>query len=100
MEDAEGNVMPEKVYYECVFPFLASDPKLNRPAQFAKARITMIVAYDPTYSGLISMVPRAQNATTITVDAGQRHRCTVGDAERGLLLTIPSESKFDNTKRQ
>lgn len=60
----------------------------------------MIVAYDPTYSGLTSTVPQAQNATTITMDAEQRHRCTVGGAERGLLLTILSESKFDNSKRQ
>lgn len=100
MEDAEGNVMPEKVYYECVFPFLASNPKLNHPSQFTKTRITIIVAYDPTYSSLISMVPRAQKATAITMDAEQRHCCTVGVAERGLLLTILSESKLNNSKRQ
>lgn len=59
MEDAEGNVMPEKVYYEYVHSlFLASDPLLNIGTQSAKARTTMIVTLSAGVSTMAQIIIR------------------------------------------
>ena len=57
MEDAEGNVMPEKVYYEYVHSlFPAPDSLLNIGIQFAKARTTMIITVSAGLSAIAQII--------------------------------------------